>query len=87
MSTAALVGGWTADLLLGDPRRWHPVAGFGRCAHALERAIYAPTRRRGAAFAAALVGLAALFAELAGRAAEHAGLRRGAVLAAVIWTA
>ena len=87
VSTAALVGGWTADLLLGDPRRWHPVAGFGRCAHALERAIYAPTRRRGAAFAAALVGLAALFAELVGRAAEHAGLRRGAVLAAVIWTA
>ena len=87
MSAAALAGGWTADLLLGDPRRWHPVAGFGRCALALERAIYAPTRRRGAAYAAALVGLAAVCSELVARAAEPAGLRRGAVLAAVTWTA
>ncbi|MBA3371133.1 MAG: cobalamin biosynthesis protein [Thermoleophilaceae bacterium] len=87
VSAAALVGGWTADLLLGDPRRWHPVACFGRCAQALERAIYAPTRRRGAAYAAALVGFATFLAELAARAAERAGLGRGAVLAAVIWTA
>ena len=32
MSAAALAGGYAADLLLGDPRRWHPVAGFGALA-------------------------------------------------------
>ena len=87
MSAAALAGGWMADLVLGDPRHWHPVAGFGRCSRALERAIYDPTRRRGAAYAAALVGGAALLAELVARAGERAGLRRGAMLAAVSWTA
>ena len=41
-----MLTGYSADLLLGDPSRWHPVAGFGRVAAALERAIYAPTRAR-----------------------------------------
>ena len=31
-----LVVGYAADRLLGDPFRWHPVAGFGRVATALE---------------------------------------------------
>ncbi|AKU17792.1 hypothetical protein VV02_21270 [Luteipulveratus mongoliensis] len=44
-----------ADRMLGDPRRGHPVAGFGSLAHHLELALYAPRRRRGAAFTGALV--------------------------------
>lgn len=82
MSGLALAGGWAADLLLGDPRRGHPVAGFGRVALALERAAYAPSRARGALFAGALVGGAALLAELAAR-----RLGRAAVLAALTWAA
>jgi len=82
VSGIALAGGWAADLLLGDPRRGHPVAGFGRIALALERALWAPSRVRGVAFAGLLVGGAALLAELAAR-----RLGRGAALAALTWAA
>ena len=77
-----MLAGYSADLVVGDPSSWHPVAGFGRLASALEDAVYAPTRARGAAFAAGLVGAAALSAELLARAAP-----RGLVLAAVTWAA
>ena len=45
--------GVTADALFADPRRGHPVAGFGRAAAGLERRMYADSRRRGATFVAA----------------------------------
>ncbi|MQA86908.1 MAG: cobalamin biosynthesis protein [Streptosporangiales bacterium] len=45
-----LLLGVAADALLADPRRVHPVAGFGSAAGALERAIYADSRFRGAAY-------------------------------------
>jgi adenosylcobinamide-phosphate synthase len=78
----ALAAGYAADRLLGDPARWHPVAGFGRAAIAVERRLYAPSRARGALFAAALVGAAALLAEGAARL-----LGRPAALAAIAWVA
>lgn len=87
MSAVALGTGYAADLLVGDPRRAHPVAGFGRLAGAAERACFAPSRARGAAFAASLVGLAALAGELASRLSRAAGLSRGAALAAFAWAA
>jgi adenosylcobinamide-phosphate synthase len=77
-----VLAGYSADLLVGDPPRWHPVAGFGRAATALEHAVYTPTRVRGAAFTAGLVAAAALSAELLARAAP-----RGLALAAVTWAA
>src|SRR5882757_4923156 len=52
---AGLVGGVALDALLGDPRRGHPVAAFGRAAAALEARDYADSRARGAAHAAACV--------------------------------
>jgi adenosylcobinamide-phosphate synthase len=82
MSGLALLSGWAADQVLGDPRRWHPVAGFGRLALALERPLYAPSRARGALYAGALVALAALGAEAAARV-----LPRRLVLAACTWAA
>jgi adenosylcobinamide-phosphate synthase len=60
VSRLALLGGYAADLALGDPARWHPVAGFGRLTASVERIAYAPSRARGGAFAIALVGLAGL---------------------------
>ncbi|HEY1135551.1 MAG TPA: CobD/CbiB family cobalamin biosynthesis protein, partial [Nocardioides sp.] len=42
--------------MVGDPRRGHPVAGFGRVAGALERRIHADSRARGAAYSLLLVG-------------------------------
>ncbi|MFH1869593.1 MAG: adenosylcobinamide-phosphate synthase CbiB [Pseudomonadota bacterium] len=40
---AAALAGTFLDRLLGEPRRWHPLVGFGRCADSVER-----TLRRGA---------------------------------------
>lgn len=42
-ATAGLIG----DRILGDPRRGHPVAAFGRAAAALERALWRDDRARG----------------------------------------
>ena len=87
MRAAPLFAGYAADLVVGDPRRWHPVAGFGRAAALLERAAYAPTRLRGATVTATLVAGAALAAELLARSAARYDLGRDVVLAAVTWTA
>ncbi|HVW46813.1 MAG TPA: cobalamin biosynthesis protein [Solirubrobacterales bacterium] len=87
MSAVGLGGGFAADALLGDPPRLHPVAGFGRVASAAERLGYAPSRARGALYAATLVLGAALFAELATRACERTRLGRGGALALSTWTA
>ena len=54
-----LVIGFAADRVLGDPRRWHPVAGFGQLATRLERTTYADDRARGVLHVAVLVGGAA----------------------------
>ena len=55
-SAAGLALGYAADLLLGDPRRYHPVAGFGRLAAALEQRTYADRRGAGVLHAGVLVG-------------------------------
>jgi adenosylcobinamide-phosphate synthase len=55
-----------ADELLGDPVRWHPVAGFGAVAAAAERRLYRDTRAAGIVHTALLVvppALAALALE------------------------
>ena len=52
---AGLAAGVALDALLGDPRRGHPVAAFGRAAAALEARDYADSRGRGAAHVAACV--------------------------------
>lgn len=54
-----LAAGFAADRMLGDPRRWHPVAGFGRVATALERVTYADRRGPGVVHVALLVGATA----------------------------
>lgn len=56
-STAVgLVLGYAADRLLADPRRGHPVAGFGQAAAALEKRIWRDDRATGVAYVAVLVG-------------------------------
>ena len=87
MRGAALVAGFAADAVFGDPRRWHPVAGFGKVALAAERVGYAPSRTRGVLYAFALVGSAVLVAELSARAAQRTAVGRAGVLAAVTWAA
>lgn len=80
--------GFLADRALGDPRRGHPVALFGRAAAALENVTYRDGRVAGASHVAAL--LAAL--GLLGLSVERAAARRGpawtiAATAAATWVA
>jgi adenosylcobinamide-phosphate synthase len=59
LSTAAgLALGFAADRIWGDPRRGHPVAGFGRVADSLERRTYADSRVVGTGHVMILVGAA-----------------------------
>lgn len=53
---SALLVGWAADRALGDPRRGHPVAGFGRVAGWLERVVWRDSRIAGAVYTGVLVG-------------------------------
>ena len=78
---AGLLVGYAADLALGDPRRGHPVAGFGTLAIALEQRTYAPSRPRGVLHEALLVGGAVAAGAYA------AGVRpRLPVVALATWT-
>jgi adenosylcobinamide-phosphate synthase len=56
VSAAGLALGYGADRLFGDPRRFHPVAGFGRLATAVERLTYGDRRCNGVLHTVALVG-------------------------------
>ncbi|HWJ09272.1 MAG TPA: cobalamin biosynthesis protein [Nocardioides sp.] len=51
-----LLLGYAADRLLADPRRLHPVAGFGQLAAALERRTWRDDRTAGAVHVLVLVG-------------------------------
>lgn len=51
-----LLLGFAADRVLGDPQRFHPVAGFGTTAASVERLLYADSRARGVAHTVLLVG-------------------------------
>lgn len=74
-----LVLGFAVDRVVGDPRRWHPVAGFGTAAGALESVTYGDRRSAGVVHEAALVGAAVGLGY---------GVRRGGVpvLALATWT-
>ncbi|MET9214554.1 MULTISPECIES: cobalamin biosynthesis protein [unclassified Nocardia] len=67
-STAVgLVLGFALDRVFADPRRWHPVAGFGSAAAALEQATYADDRRAGVVHEVVAVGSVVGFGVLAAR--------------------
>jgi adenosylcobinamide-phosphate synthase len=70
---AGIALGCVADLLLGDPRRGHPVALFGRGAAALERLSYADARRAGVLHTGALLGVLGVL----GVAVERTAVGRG----------
>jgi adenosylcobinamide-phosphate synthase len=82
VSALALTSGYLADVAFGDPRRLHPVAGFGQVAARVEARTYVPSRLRGTLFAGALVGGAGVLAEFAARRGP-----RPVVLSVVVWAA
>ena len=85
-STSRAVGlalGFAVDWCLADPRRGHPVAGFGRVAAGLRRVAYADSRVAGVVYAGSLVsGAVAL-----GVAAERLGRSRPGPVAGTVLTA
>jgi adenosylcobinamide-phosphate synthase len=83
---AGLVAGFALDAALGDPRRWHPVAGFGTAAGALERRLYAPDRRAGTAFAALAVGVPVVAGAAGSALTRRRPVARAVLVAAATWT-
>lgn len=85
---AGVAIGYLADRALGDPRRGHPVALFGRVAAALENVTYRDSRVAGAVHVGALIGALVL----PGLAVQRAATRRGrawsiAATGAATWVA
>jgi adenosylcobinamide-phosphate synthase len=80
-----LAAGVALDALLGDPRRGHPVAAFGRAAAALEARDYADSRLRGAAHTAACVLAAAAPAALMQRRTRGRPPLAAAAAALTVW--
>jgi len=80
-----LAAGLALDALLGDPRRFHPVAGFGRSAALLERRLYRADRTAGAAFAAFAVGAPVLLGRVGSVVTARHPVARTALVAAATW--
>lgn len=70
---AGVLGGYLADVALGDPARGHPVAAFGRVAAELEAVTYRDSRLAGAVHVGVLVGAVGLLGAALQRAAERGG--------------
>lgn len=83
---AGLVAGYVLDAVFGDPRRWHPVAGFGAAAARLERKVYAPNRRSGALFTTLAVGAPAALGLAGAVATRRRPVARAVLTAAATWT-
>ncbi|BCJ51686.1 cobalamin biosynthesis protein CobD [Actinoplanes sp. NBRC 14428] len=81
-----IAAGYALDAVLGDPRRFHPVAGFGRAAGALEQRLYAPNRWAGTAFAAVAVGVPVLAGAGLSLATRKRPVVRAVVVAGATWT-
>src|SRR3954466_2927615 len=85
-TAAGLALGAVADLLLGDPRRGHPVAGFGTVAAALERWAWRNSRAAGAGYAVALTAAATGIGVATDRGTRRHPVARALLTAAAAWT-
>jgi len=80
-----IVAGVAADALLGDPRRGHPVAMFGRAAQAAQDRAYADSRLRGLAYAMGCVLPVLGAAGIADRLSRRRPWARLALTATTTW--
>ena len=88
MRAAGAVGlgvGYVADLLLGDPRRGHPVAAFGRLAELVEERSYADRRSAGLRHVLILVGGSGLLGLVGVAAQSRPAAAPVALVAAGTW--
>ncbi|MYR89168.1 cobalamin biosynthesis protein, partial [Streptomyces sp. SID685] len=77
--------GLLGDLLLGDPRRGHPVAAFGRAAAAVEGALWHDHRGWGALHTTVCAGGAVALGALAARVVRPSRAASVALTAAAAW--
>jgi adenosylcobinamide-phosphate synthase len=87
LGRAGLVAGVVADWVVGDPRRGHPVAGFGAVAAALERRWWRPSRSTGVAYVMVLAGGAGVAVAVADRALARRPVARMLLRGVVTWSA
>lgn len=80
-----MLAGVAADAVLGDPRRGHPVALFGRSAKAIEHRIYADSRARGVGYTACCLALATAPALVGSRLSRHNPAAQLGLSAACTW--
>lgn len=83
---AGIMTGVALDALLGDPRRGHPVAAFGRAAQVLQDRMYSDSVPRGTWYAACCVLAAAAPGVLAMHLTRRRPWLRFAAAAAAAWT-
>ncbi|MEV7369629.1 cobalamin biosynthesis protein [Streptomyces sp. NPDC090301] len=77
--------GLVVDLLVGDPRRGHPVAAFGRAAAAVENRLHHDHRGWGALHTAVCAGSTVALGALAARAVRDRPAAAVALTAASVW--
>lgn len=80
-----MLAGAVVDAIVGDPRRGHPVAAYGRWSGAVERRLYASTGRRGAAFAGVAVGVPVALSWLVDRGLGRLPAARWVARTSVTW--
>lgn len=88
MNAARAVGlllGVAADAALGDPRRNHPVAAFGKVAHSVEKRMYGDSRGAGMAYVGALVGGTVSLGMLVQRVSRRSPVIEAASTAVTTW--
>ncbi|OYD70948.1 cobalamin biosynthesis protein [Rhodococcus sp. OK302] len=83
---AGLLLGFAADRCFADPARFHPVAGFGTSAAALQQVLYRDNKIAGVAHVAVLIAGVAALGTVSSRVAVRAGwLSDVGVTAAATW--
>jgi len=82
---AGLAAGVMLDAAVGDPRRWHPVAGFGRAASRVENLLWADSRARGAVFTSICVGASVTVGAGLSRLGRSSALARTGMTALATW--
>lgn len=86
-STAlALLAGTALDVVLGDPRRLHPVSAFGRLAQLGERPVWRDSRLRGSWYTGLLVAATVASVATAERALRSRPRVHIAFASAVLWS-
>ncbi|XXG10677.1 cobalamin biosynthesis protein [Micromonospora sp. SH-82] len=85
-TTVGLAAGYALDALVGDPQRWHPVAGFGLAAAALERRTYRPDATAGAVFTGLAVAGPVLLGTAATVLTRNRPVARAVLVTAGTWT-